>query len=183
MKVLLILLTTLQTLLGVLDTHILKSDLTVTVSEPAVQPMTYKGTMVMHGECFLIEMFGTEVAYDGKTMYVYDSSTDELTLSIPNASELLEMNPLLFAKALQDASELKEKDMQDKILMTLTPKDQSIGISRFTLKVKKKPLLPLSIELKEGNKKTTLRLVNPAYVQTAPKFKVERKGAYINDLR
>ena len=179
-------LTVLSSFLANLEQKTLKSEFTVTVSEEVNAPINYPGEMTMHGQCFKLSMFGIEAAYDGKTLYMYNADVDELTLSNPTEQELLEANPFLYARALVDACNVTEKPSSDgkMTVVTLTPKDLSIGINRFTLKLRSEDLMPLSVEIKEGKKTSLLKLKNPDFVSVQPKYElVPEKDTYINDMR
>ena len=179
-------LTILSSFLANLGQKTLQSDFTVTVAEEVTAPMNYPGSLTMQGDKFLLTMYGLEAAFDGKTMYMYSGETDELTLTNPTEQELTQANPFLFAKALVNACNIVEKKSSDgaTTIVTLTPKDKSAGIDRFVLKLRTADLLPLSVELKEGKKLTTLKLTNPRYVTLHPEFIIKPdKNTYINDLR
>ena len=131
-------------------------------------------------------MFGMEAAYDGKTLYMYNAELEELTLSNPTEQELLEANPFLYAKALMDVCNVTERAINngEQTLVTLTPKDQTIGIKRFTLKIKNNNLMPLQVEIKEGKQTTTLKLTNPTFVTTKQIYTITPdKNTYVNDMR
>ena len=133
-------------------------------------------------------MFNIEAAYDGRTMYMYSPETDELTLTNPTEQELVETNPLLYAKALVPVCNVTERtvanDPSPVTLITLTPKDQSIGINRFVLRVRNADLMPLQIEIKEGKKTSTLKFKEPQFVADKQEYKiVPEKDTYINDMR
>ena len=130
----------------------------------------FPGEIIMQGDKFRLTMMAIEAAYDGKTMYMYNPDVDELTLSNPDEQELLQANPFLYAKALVNVCNIVEKASGDNTLITLTPKDQSIGINRFVLKLRTADLMPLSIELKEGKKMTTLKLKEPKFVSASQKW-------------
>ena len=184
MKLMLIILTILSSFMTNLETKTLQSDFTITVAEEINAPMNYPGVIIMQGDKFRLEMMDIEAAYDGKTMYMYSGQTDELTLSNPTEQELLQANPFLYAKALVDVCNIVEKASGDNTLITLTPKDQSIGINRFVLKLRTADLMPLSIELKEGKKMTTLKLKEPKFVSAPQKWEITPdKNTYINDMR
>ena len=187
MCTLLTILTILSSFLTNLETKTLKSDFTITVAEEVNAPMNYPGELSMHGPCFKVEMFNIEAAYDGKTMYMYSPETDELTLTNPTEQELLESNPLLYAKALVPVCNIVERTSQDgsQTIVTLTPKDQSIGINRFVLKIRNSDLMPLSVEIKEGKKTSTLKMKEPKFVQGAKEAYVitPEKDTYVNDMR
>ena len=187
MSTLLTILTILSSFLANLETQTLQSDFTVTVAEEVNAPMNYPGELTMHGSCFKVKMFNIEAAYDGKTMYMYSPETDELTLTNPTEQELLESNPLLYAKALVPVCNIVERTSQDgsQTIVTLTPKDQSIGINRFVLKIRNSDLMPLSVEIKEGKKTSTLKMKEPKFVQGAKEAYVitPEKDTYVNDMR
>ena len=186
MKVLLTILTVLSSFLTNLETKTLQSDFTVTVSEEVNAPMNYPGKITLCGERFLLTMFGVEAAYDGKTLYMYNGDVDELTLSNPSQQELLEANPFLYARALTDVCNVAENVSKDgkQTIITLTPKDKSAGITKFTLRVRNSDLIPLQIDIREGKKTTTLKLSNPVFITTKTKYEIQPdKGTYINDMR
>ena len=187
MSTLLTILTILSSFLTNLETQTLQSDFTITVAEEVNAPMNYPGELTMHGPCFKVEMFNIEAAYDGKTMYMYSPETDELTLTNPTEQELLESNPLLYAKALVPVCNIVERTSQDgsQTIVTLTPKDQSIGINRFVLKIRNSDLMPLSVEIKEGKKTSTLKMKEPKFVQGPKEAYVitPEKDTYVNDMR
>ena len=176
--------TTLDTFLQTLADNTLHADFVITISEGASQPMNYPGTITMRGDRFMLEMFDMEAAYDGKTLYVYSATTDELTLSTPTEQELMEANPFLYAQALSKLCTITEQTTAPQALtITLTPNDQSVGIQRFTLRIEKETMLPSSIEIKEGKQLTTLRLTNPTYTADIPSFTITKPDAFLNDLR
>ena len=164
----------------------MQSDFTITVSEEVNAPMNYPGTLTMHGRDFHLTMFDIEAAYDGKTLYMYSAQTDELTLSNPTDQELTEANPMLYAKALVPVCNVTERATKDgqQTIITLTPKDQSIGINRFTLRVRNADLMPLQAEIKEGKKISTLKFKEPKFITTKQVYKITPdKNTYINDMR
>lgn len=186
MKLLLIILTVLSSFLTNLEQKTLTSDFTITVAEEVNAPMNFPGWILMQGDKFRLEMMDIEAAYDGKTMYMYSGQTDELTLSNPTEQELLEANPFLYAKALVKVCNIVEKASGENTLITLTPKDQSIGINRFVLKLRTADLMPLSVELKEGKKTTTLKLKEPKFVPANPEYiyiLTPSKNTFVNDMR
>ena len=186
MGLILTILTILSSFLTNLETKTLQSDFTITVAEEVNAPMNYPGQLTMHGQCFVLEMFNINAAYDGKTLYMYSPQTDELTLTNPTEQELLEANPFLYAKALVDVCNIVERASSDgkETIVTLTPKDQSIGINRFTLRVRNADLMPLLVEIKEGKKISTLKLKEPTFITTPQEYVLTPdKDTYINDMR
>ncbi len=69
-------------------------------------PYIYRGNLLMHDEKFALKANGLDVCYDGKTQYVYMSEAQEISISEPTAEELLEVNPILMAKAMYESCEM-----------------------------------------------------------------------------
>lgn len=186
MKMILIILTILSSFLTNLENKILKTDFVATVEEEVGAPISYPGSLIMQGSKFTLSMSGINAAYDGKTMYMYSEETEELTLTNPSDQELIESNPLLFAKAISDQCSASERTTADgqQTIITLVPNDQSMGVNRFVLKVRNADLMPLQLEIKEGQANSTLRLTNPTFITTAPSFVIEpEETTFVNDLR
>ena len=184
MKLLIITLTILQSLFSTLEQKTLQSDFSITITQEQTQPMTYAGTLAMRDQKFALEFIGIEAAYDGQTLYMYSEDTEELTLSTPTEEELIQTNPFLYARALLPLCEYAEKAVGDKTQITLTPRDQSLGINKFVLRLVTTTLLPVAAEIHESDGKvSTLRLNNPEYKNECPKFSIEKPEAFINDLR
>ena len=184
MKLLIITLTILQSLFSTLEQKTLQSDFSITITQEQTQPMTYAGTLAMRDQKFALEFIGIEAAYDGQTLYMYSEDTEELTLSTPTEEELIQTNPFLYARALLPLCEYAEKAVGDKTQITLTPRDQSLGINKFVLRLVTTTLLPVAAEIHESDGKVTiLRLNNPEYKNECPKFSIEKPEAFINDLR
>ena len=184
MKLLIITFTILQSLFSTLEQKTLQSDFSITITQEQTQPMTYAGTLAMRDQKFALEFIGIEAAYDGQTLYMYSEDTEELTLSTPTEEELIQTNPFLYARALLPLCEYAEKAVGDKTQITLTPRDQSLGINKFVLRLVTTTLLPVAAEIHESDGKvTTLRLNNPEYKNECPKFSIEKPEAFINDLR
>lgn len=187
MKILL--LSILQALFALLGQKTMSTDFTITVQQQKSQPISYTGSMTMHGEQFVLEAFGTQASYDGSTLFVYNIDANELTLSTPAREELYEANPLLFAQAMADACDVTEVTAQGLTTISLVPKDPKIGIDRITMKVKEvtngkqKELQPVTIVLKEPGQTTTVKFTNLTYSDELRQYVLMPQGAFINDIR
>ena len=192
MKLLLIILTVLQSLLATLEQKTLVSDFTMTYTQSSIansqSPITYTGNLAMHGKQFSLSMFNMEAAYDGNTLYMYSEELEELSLSTPTEEELVQTNPFLYAQALLPVCQYAEKVVGDKTQITLTPTspiaDSPSPIAKFVLRATTATLLPTTVEIhEEGGQVTTLRLNDARYTDETPSFVIEKEGAFINDLR
>ena len=192
MKLLLIILTVLQSLLATLEQKTLVSDFTMTYTQSPIansqSPITYTGNLAMHGKQFSLSMFNMEAAYDGNTLYMYSEELEELSLSTPTEEELVQTNPFLYAQALLPVCQYAEKVVGDKTQITLTPTSPIANtqspIAKFVLRVTTATLLPTMVEIHETEGPLTiLRLNNARYTNETPSFVIEKEGAFINDLR
>ena len=184
MTKLLIILTVLQSFLTGLETKTLQADFTLTIVAEATQPLNHTGSIVLQGQKFRLSVFDMDAAYDGSTLYIYSSDTDELTLSHPTEQELLETNPFLYAQALSQVCNITERETGGTTIVSLTPTDQSIGIQRFTLTLTSEGL-PSRLEVKEGKKTTSLTLRNAKYTTGGTETFTLKPDAktFVNDLR
>lgn len=170
-----------------IDEQTLSSDFVLTVTENANTPISYSGKLQMRGEKFSLSMLSNEGAYDGKTYYLYSEETDELTLTTPTREELLEANPIFFARQLQKHSDVRfsaaNKDAKHYVI-ELLPENKDAGISKFVIKLQKSTLLPEEVTVKEKNSTTVIRFKNTTFDAQKPAFVITPKpGTFVNDLR
>lgn len=176
--------TALSRFLEKMDQTTFRAKFTLTIAETAAHPQTHSGRIAMRGQQFYINLFNTEASYDGKTFYIYSPETKELTMSAPTKDELLESNPLLFARELSKVCKLSEKPTNaGTTIITLVPKDQSKGVQRFELTLKTATLMPVSLEVKEGASYTRITFREGKFSDDKPVFVMQRKNATIIDLR
>lgn len=160
---LIILTATLASFLTGLETKTLKTDFTLTISENVSQPLNITGTITVHGEQFLLSALDYDAAYDGKTFYLWQPDTEELTLSTPTQEELLEINPFLFAKALDAAGKKVNFVIDDK-------------------------QLPVRAQMSDGKTNYSLTFRNAQYLSPSAANAVSYSivppdGAFVNDIR
>ena len=187
---LLLILSILQSLFTAVETKPLEADINLTVTEQRAQPFSYNGHGVVYGKRFLAALMGYELAYDGRTMYVWAEDTDELTLTTPSEQELLEVNPFLFAREVYKVSRETKKVAADgrTAVITLTPAEQTATqrqTTRVVVRVSREgnDWLPTDIELHEGTKVTKLSFSHVRWADTDIVFVLDHPSAFLNDLR
>lgn len=150
----------------------------------AGQPMHYTGHITMRGECFSLTFLDNEAAYDGKTFYMYQADSEELTLSIPTREELLEINPMLFAHELRKNATLRKGSTKaaGKQVIEFIPKNKEAGVTLFSMTLGANHL-PEKLIVKETGQQTTITFQNAKWEDSKPTFKLEKKGAFVNDMR
>ena len=155
----LLIVTALSSFLTGLETKTLKTDFTLAISENVSQPLNITGTITVHGEKFVLSALDYDAAYDGKTFYLWQPDTEELTLSTPTKEELLEINPFLFAKALDAAGKKVNFVIDDK-------------------------QLPVRAQMSDGKTNYSLTFRNAQYITTPVSYTITPPdGAFINDIR
>ena len=176
----------LRQFLSKIDGETLSSAFTLTVSQDATQPLSYTGNLKMWGNNFRLSMLGNEGAFDGKTYYLYSEETNELTLTTPTPQELLEANPILFARELYRRSTARfsaaNKDAK-RYVIELVPNNQNAGIRKFVIKLLKNGYVPEEITVKEDAQTTVLRFSEAVFSSQIPSFVISKPGAFVNDLR
>ena len=176
--------TALDRFLQKMENTTFRAKFTLTIAESAAHPETHTGRITMRGRAFYINLLNTEASYDNKNFYVYSMETKELTISEPTKEELLDSNPLLYARELSKVCKVSEKATNAGItIITLVPKDQSKGIQRFELTLKSATLMPVSLEVKEGASYTRLSFRDGKFANDKPIFEMKRKNATVIDLR
>ncbi|MBQ7632242.1 MAG: outer membrane lipoprotein carrier protein LolA [Paludibacteraceae bacterium] len=186
MKTLLIILTILSSFFANLEQKTLQTEFVASVSDEVNAPLHYPGTVTIHAQQFILSMFGIDAAYDGKSLYMYSSDTDELTISDPSQQELAQTNPFMMAKTVAENCTVTEMPSADgkETIVTLTPKEPGTGFNRFTLRIRNADLMPLHLEIREGQKTSSLQLQNPMFITSEPKFVIEPNSTtFVNDLR
>lgn len=186
MKTLVIILSVLASFFANLEQKTLQTEFVASVSDEMNAPLHYPGTVTIHAQQFILTMFGIEAAYDGKTLYMYSSDTDELTISNPSQQELAQTNPFMTAKSVAENCNVTETPSSDgkETVVTLTPKDAGTGFNRFTLRIRNADLMPLHLEIREGQKTSSLQLQNPMFITTQPQYVIEPNSTtFVNDLR
>lgn len=176
----------LTSFLSSISSSTLTSECVLSISSEQSQPFSYPGSVILEGDKFLLSMLGIEAAYDGSTLYVYSEDTEELTLSNPTEEELMQTNPLRFAKALAEVSRVEERTLNNgSKIVTLYPNDLSAGIVRVALTIDKDGQLPISIEIKEADKTSRLTFIEPTLGSSpsANIYKLDKPNAFLNDLR
>ena len=163
LNTLIILTATLASFLTGLETKTLRTDFTLTISENVSQPLNITGSITVHGEQFLLSALDYDAAYDGSTLYLWQPEAEELTLSTPTAEELLEVNPFLYAKMLNDAGKKVNFVLDDN-------------------------QLPVRAQMTDGKMSYSLTFRNAQYLSPSAAGSVSYSiappsGAYINDLR
>lgn len=168
-----------------MNANTLLADVTVTESENGKPGTPFTAHLKMRGKRFYVSMMGNEAAYDGHTFYIYMKESNELTLSVPDKEELLEVNPMLVAEEMGADATVRfvQTKKTDRYILSITPPASSGMTMKVTITLRKDDLMPLSITVTEGKNQTTFRFTKTSFTETIPSFVVQKKGATKVDLR
>lgn len=151
---------------------------------------SFKGSIISQGNRFVVMTPQIHTWHDGKNLYMYNSNTEETTVTIPTLSELLESNPLLYIKGASDSYTYKfaSSNKKGKYIVEMRPIDKKSAISLITATINSNTFQPERIAVKTSSS-TSSAVVNsfksglnfPASQFTYPKSKYP--NAEIIDLR
>ena len=198
--------------LSKMENQLLTADYTIELLSGTQRQTVGSGNLQMLGNCFRLTIFSSVAAFDGKTLYMYQEEANELTLSIPTEEELLDVNPLIFARALLRASTVRfaanakvatatntkasasaksnpttAAMSSDVLTLDVLPANKSAGIQRIVIKLRKADLAPVEIQIREQQEQTIIRFSHPSFATPAPStaslFQLSYPSAWLNDLR
>lgn len=98
---------------------------------------TTNGTIKSAGNKFSVILPEVSTWYNGKVLYTYNPRTEETTLTIPTASELLESNPLLYVKGGAGAYlySFSRTGKKGKYVVDLIPRKKNTGIRKLVFTI------------------------------------------------
>lgn len=106
------------------------------------------GTLKSKGNKFVIISGASSTWYNGKDLYTYIPSQNETTIFKPTASELAEVNPLLYIKRASDFKVTGSKQTKAGTeTVVLLPKSNGTGVKSVTINLNSKTFLPSSIKI------------------------------------
>ena len=150
-----------------------------------------QGALKMKGEKFSLETNDMTTWYDGKTMWSYAASMQEVNITEPTRQELVEINPYMLLDSYKQsftAVELKSTHKGERSF-ALTPTKRNTSVKQIILTVATATMLPISFEIIGNNNNRMLVAItnyndknvipDTAFTFDAAKY----KGVTIVDLR
>ncbi len=118
-----------------------QADFVLSVHEPSNEmPYAQKGTFLMRDDAFRLESEGLVMCYDGHTQYVYMEDAEEISLSEPQDEELLQVNPVLMAKAMLASCDVRLRPTsaeQTECEIDFLPKEKGTELEMLVVKLRK----------------------------------------------
>lgn len=129
------------------------------------------GQLMMQGKKFYLHTQDMTTWYDGKTMWTYSKSINEVNVSEPSVKELANINPyytLGYYKKSFVVSELQSEHKGERRIC-LIPSDRNITISRIIITIATASLAPISFEVTDENATTKITITDyDVNVQLSP---------------
>lgn len=158
---------------------------------------TFKGTgqmingkLVSKGKKFALITGTTSSWYNGSDLYTYDHSANETYVFKPTASDLREINPLLYLSSSSDYKVTGTKTKKNGVeTIVLIPKKPGGSVKSVTVDLDSKTFLPKSIHIKTSSGQSVLISISDINLNTSVGDSVFEypKGKYpkakINDMR
>ncbi len=162
-----------------------------TIGNNSVISQPNKGTFVLKGNKFVIEMEGVKVWFDGKTQWTYMTESNEVSINEPDKSELVQINPMALLSDFKSKSKVqfsKQKSPSNYII-DLIPKEKNKDFNKVEVQTNKENGNLVAVTI-HNNDKSQIKL-SVSNIQKGVQFKdasfafdkSSYKGVTINDLR
>lgn len=162
-----------------------------TIGNNSVISQPNKGTFVLKGNKFVIEMVGAKVWFDGKTQWSYMNETNEVSINEPDKSELVQTNPMALLSDFKSKSkiQLSKQKSPSNYIIELIPKVKNKDFYKVEVQTNKTNGNLVSVII-YNNDKSQIKL-SISNIQKGVQFseasftfdKSNYKGVTINDLR
>lgn len=121
------------------------------------QGKTLKGKLESQGKKFAITTPATSIWFDGKTMWTYNSATQETTVTIPTAREIAETNPLSLVQGNMDSFTcyFAKKQPSKGRRLVLMPKNNQYGVKSVAISISDGTYMPYNIVVMPKNGQPT----------------------------
>ena len=185
---LLIILSILSQCFQTIEQSVIKLEFTMTIQNKSISDLSsYSGNIVIHGDCFILSLMENEIAYDGKSLFVYNRNDEEITISTPDESDLLDINPFLYAKYVSTNAQITEQFIkesnQQQIILLPTEHENSVEKIKLFFDIDNEITLPQRIEMIERKQQTIITINQKEKLPSTPKFVLEKDNVHINDIR
>lgn len=150
-----------------------------------------QGTLNVKGRQFSVLTASLSSWYDGKTLWTYDASEREVTISHPTPGEIASMNPYAMLSSYKNeyTAKLVKSNIPGTYAVQLTPRNASNPVRTAVLCLRASDLQPVRLDLTaRGGGRSTVVVTNirrgaklPASSFTFPKSRYPR--AKVVDLR
>ncbi|MBD5184186.1 MAG: hypothetical protein HDS97_04750 [Bacteroidales bacterium] len=103
-----------------------------------------QGVLKSVGSKFYVKAGGMETWYNGKELYTYNPSSKETTVMLPSASELAEVNPLLYLNQYNQyfTPVFSKNNQAGKYIIDLNSKSRKAPAKKITVFLNAKTLAP-----------------------------------------
>lgn len=140
----------------------LKSTYTIGITEKN-QTSSYNGAIIMQGNKYVNYINGTTIWFNGKTMWTLVEENEEVTITEPNASELMSSNPYYFLNSYKkDFNSSLINASGNNYVVQLTPKKQDNDLSKIIITLTKSNYKPTRLQV--NTKKNVVDIMIKSYI-------------------
>lgn len=179
-------------LIGTFSNNAVKGVFTLSTNgNNSVISQTNKGTFVLKGNKFVIEMEGVKVWFDGKTQWTYVTESNEVSINEPDQSELIQTNPIALLSDFKSKSKVQfsKQKSSSNYIVELIPKLKNKDFNKVEVQTSKTNGNLVSVTI-HNNDKSQIKL-SISNIQKGIKFsetlfafdKSSYRGVTINDMR
>ncbi len=114
---------------------------------------TINGRLVSKGDKFRLSTPVSTTWFDGKQMWTLNASTKETTVTIPDASEILEVNPMAYLRNFSKDyfSAFSKKQVTGKHVVLLNPRKKGGQVKAIEIQIDKNSYLPSSFIVRSSD--------------------------------
>lgn len=118
---------------------------------------SFHGTLKSSGQKFSVITPVSSTWYNGKDMYIYNSSSKETTVMKPTPAELAESNPMMYLNNYTNGftCSMAKTQVKGQHNVVLTPKKRNSGINSVTVSVDSKTYKPLQFKITSSDRNVT----------------------------
>lgn len=118
---------------------------------------SFHGTLKSSGQKFSVVTPVSSTWFNGKDMYVYNSSSKETTVMKPSPSELAESNPMMYLNNYTNGftTSMAKTSPKGRYNVVLTPKKRNSGINSVVVSVDSKTYKPMQFKITASDRSVT----------------------------
>ena len=129
------------------------------------------GTMKMAGSKFTMQTPEGTTWFDGKTLWTLNPRTKEVTVTVPDAAELAEINPMTYLSGYKKQYNVGTARRKDAALhfVVLNPKSRKAPVKAVEIGVSKKTMMPTYFHVRANDdSRVKVDLVSLSYSASHP---------------
>ena len=117
-----------------------------------------KGNIALKGSKFRTQLDNMTVWFDGKTQWTYMKETDEVNISVPNATQKAQINPYTFLQLYKKGYKYSHQLKGGNYIVKLTPENKKSSFTDIVITIRKADLVPTDIKFQYAGKQNHITI-------------------------